>query len=137
MTDYDLLEKAQNITERDLLRLMKKSVGYIEDLVKRTSGIDLTLRDDKTQEFEEDLPGSVTHLIVTGMTYHWFIPFWMNTEHMHDVLSTKDFSLHAPHNTLFRMREVKEELDDTWRRERSWYAQRYGQLRNLVKSGGR
>lgn len=131
--DYDMLEKAQDITEKDLHRLMMKAVGYIEDMVSRTVLIDLTQRDDVKQEFQEDLPQALINLIVTGMDYYWILPQYLNAEHMRQVTNTKDFSLFANHNMMFRMREVKEELEDNWRRERSWFSQRYGELRRMVK----
>ena len=135
VADYNLLERSQNISERDLYRLLDQAVGEIEDMVLRTAQIDLQERDDVKQEFEADLPIALINLIVTGMNYYWFHPYYLNTEHMYNNLTTKDFSTYANHNMLFRMREVNEDLEKAWRRNKAWYSQRYGELRRMVQGG--
>lgn len=135
VADYDMLERSQNVTERDLHHYMNQAAGEIEDMVLRTSQIDLTKRDDVKQEFEADLPIALINLIVTGMDFYWFHPYYLNTEHMRNNLTTKDFSQYANHNMLFRTREVNEDLEKAWRCGKAFYSQRYGELRRMVQGG--
>lgn len=134
VTDYNMLSRTQEETDRELFRLMNKAVGEIEDMVFNTTGIDLTLRDDTKQEFEEDLPMSLITLIGAGMNYHWYLPHYLNIDHMKNVLSTRDFNQSSTANLMNSLYSSKQELDDTWRRARSFFAQRYSKELRTTKT---
>lgn len=119
--DYELLEQGQPFAESQLRRIMMRTVAELEQMLLRTSHIDLKERDEERQEFIADLPDDVIELMVIGMTYHWLQPRLNNTENMHNVLNTRDFSQYAPQNLIFRLREILESAEDRWRRAKRHY----------------
>lgn len=131
--DYNLLELSQESAERQMLSLMHRSVGRIANMASNVLGeeFDLSLYDDDAEEFEMDIPEDLIDVIVTGMNYYWVMPYVNNTENMYNVLNTKDASQYAPHNMLFRLRELREDMDDRFRRARHDFAQRYGDIENM------
>lgn len=158
VSDYDILEEGQDIAYSDMAHYLKQSIGGLEDMMLNADeeGIDLSDRDsydirDMVHEYEEvdedgnvitppsdhepgfhvDLPQSVINMIVTGMQYYWLRPRLLNTENMHNVLNTRDFSQYAPHNLLFRLRELTSDIDKQWRREKREYIQRHTDIAHL------
>lgn len=133
--DYNLLDIPQKEAEAQARSLLRRAIGQLQDLVWNTSGIDLFEYDDEQERFEMEVPPVVVNLLVLTMVEYWFSPFLLNTEHMHNIMNTRDFSQFAPHNMLDRMTTLHEQLQDTIRRERSWYAQRYGYLKTVGSEG--
>ena len=127
--DYNLLEVPQAEAETNVKMLFDDAVGDLQDLVLNVSGIDLYDYDDEEEVFNAQLPRPVVKMIVLTMVKNWFSPFLLNTEHMHNILNTKDFNQYSPGNFLNRLRELNEDLEDRIRRERAWYSQRFGYLR--------
>lgn len=131
--DYNLLEIPQAQAEDNIKMLFDDAVGDLQDLVLNISGIDLLDYDDEQEVFNAQLPRPVIKLIVLTMVRNWFTPFLLNTEHMHNILNTKDFNQYSPGNFLNRLRELDEDLGNKIRRERSWYSQRFGYLRDSME----
>lgn len=130
--DYDFLEQCTDITERDLNSYLRRVLSRLQDMVFNVTGIDLKLRDDTAQEFEEDLPDEVIDLMVTGMEFYWVNSKVNNTENMRNAMGTRDFSFFAPQNLLFRLRELRQDMEDRWIRDRNSFAQRFSDISGLV-----
>lgn len=130
--DYDFLEQCTDITERDLNSYLKRVLARSQDMVFNVTGIDLKQRDDTAQEFAEDLPDEVVDLMVTGMEYYWVNSKVNNTENMRNAMSTRDFSFFSPPNLLLRLRELRQDMEDRWIRDRNSFAQRFSNISGLV-----
>ena len=130
--DYDFLDQCIDVTERDMNSYLWRALAGCQNMVLNVTGFDLRLRDDTQQEFEEDLPDEVINLLVTGMENFWISAKAQNTENMRNAMGTRDFSFFAPQNLLYRLREVRNDIEDRWIRERNSFAQRFSDISGLV-----
>lgn len=120
--DYNLLEEGQNFAEEQLEHILMRAVGDVKQMLLRVSDIDLSKRDDALKTFEDDLTETEIELLVRGMTYYWTDYMLYNSENMYNALNVRDFSLFAPHNLLFRLRELNESAETRWRRAKRHYS---------------
>lgn len=120
--DYDLLDLPQNTAEDILERIMNRSVAGIAPMILRVDNIDLSERDERAKEFVADVNYEIIELIVVGMEMYWCENALNNSENFHNVLNTRDFSQYAPQNLIFRLREIRNDAMDRWRRNRRQYA---------------
>lgn len=130
--DYDFLDQCIDVTERDMNSYLWRALAGCQNMVLNVTGLDLRLRDDTLQEFEEDLPDEVISLLVTGMENFWISSKAQNTENMRNLGSTRDFTFFSPPNLLFRLRELRTDIEDRWIRERNSFAQRFSDIAGLV-----
>lgn len=126
------MEQCIDVTERDMNSYLWRALAGCQNMVLNVTGFDLQLRDDTQQEFEEDLPDEVINLLVTGMENFWISAKAQNTENMRNAMGTRDFSFFAPQNLLYRLREVRNDIEDRWIRERNSFAQRFSDISGLV-----
>lgn len=120
--DYDLLDLPQSTAEDILERNMNRAVAGITQMILKTDNIDLTERDDRAKEFVADLNYEIIELIVVGMEMYFCEHALNNSENFHNVLNTRDFSQYAPQNLIFRLREIRNDAMDRWRRNKRQYA---------------
>lgn len=132
--DYDLLDQGQEFAEKQLIRLMTRAIADCKNMILNSdTKLDLTKRDDELKEFEEDLGDEEIELLVTGMEYFWWHPKLQNSENMYNALNTRDFSLYAPQNLIFRQRENTESAEDRWLQRKRAYIARH---LNIATMGG-
>lgn len=129
--DYDILEQGQEFAEHELERTLKRAIGDSRNMIFKVSRIDLYERDETLRSFKDDLPEDVIELLVTGMEYFWWCRQLQNTENVHNVLNTRDFTQYAPQNLLFRLRETTEDAEDRWRRAKRHFSHEHVDLTTM------
>lgn len=129
--DYDLLEQGQPEAERELYRIMNRAVANCRTMIDKVGEVDLSKRDDVKQEFEDDLTDEIIELLVIGMEYYWTHIMLYNSENMHNVLNTRDFTQYASHNMIFRLRELNDDAEDRWRRSKREYIHQHVDLTTM------
>lgn len=108
-----------------------RAVATSMNMFKNCSQIDLSNIDFKAKVFEDDLGVEEIEVLVTGMEFFWTNRMLNNTENMHNVMNTRDFSQYAPQNLLFRLRETTADAEDRWDRAQRRYAQRHLDLATM------
>ena len=109
ITDPDLLLLSENLQEEMLTAIMNKSISRCKRICKPI--IDLTVRNDKKNEFMMEIPDEIVDIITEWMTVFWLEPYLNNIENPRNALSTKDFSVFSPANLL-------EKVSDRYERAR-------------------
>lgn len=100
--DYDLAELEEGDAEENLLRMMKGACANFYSVCRQ----DLKDRDDETSTFTDDLDDEVKEIISELMIVEWIKPRLNNTEHLRNVLNTKDFNQFSPANLLKEIRDT-------------------------------
>lgn len=98
ITDFDLLQFAKELQEDMLTAIMNKAIVKCQRVVKKT--VDLSLRNDYSMEFEQNISVEVMDILTEWMTVVWLKPYVNNSENLRNGLSTKDFSIFSPGNLL-------------------------------------
>lgn len=98
ITDPDLISFAKDLQNDILKALMNKAIRRCKRIVYKV--VDLSLRDDDLDEFDNEIPDEVIDIITEWMLVFWLEPYVNNLENLQNQLSTKEFSMYSPANLL-------------------------------------
>lgn len=102
ITDYDIPKFDDAENEEILKRHMVSACAKFNKVCL----VDLTNRDDILAQFNDDLDDEIIDIITENMLVNWLQPKLLDSEKLHNCLSTKDFSLYSPANLLKEVRET-------------------------------
>lgn len=95
ITDFDRSLMADDILEQDTLSLMEAAIAFF-----RLPRVDLSLRNDKKFEFEEDLSNDEIQILAALMKREWYKRFIADTEVTIQKFGENDFEFKSQANHL-------------------------------------
>lgn len=102
ITDYDLLELPSLVEDEMLGDYLKSAVAKYN----KWSGSDIHFDEES---FDIDLTDDQVDILATGMIYYWISPKVYDTDKMHNIFNTKDFTGFSPEKILNRMKEIRDQ----------------------------
>lgn len=127
ITDYGLLEFSDDIKDEMIIELLDSACGTFERLCKS----DLSLRDDNSQEFQEDLTSNEINIITEIMISEWIKPFEYTNELLENSLTTRDWNEYANSNQLRVVSAVAERIEKKCDKLMKDYSYFFGNMNNL------
>lgn len=129
-TSYEIVYDrfVQKITDFNILDLDDYSLdnmlhGWLKSAIVRTRKCehDLSLRDDETQEFTEDLSDLEIELLALGMVDAWVTPMLNSTELTLQFLGGKEEKFYSQSQQLAELRNIKKENSLEMNRLHNYY----------------
>lgn len=129
-TSYEIVYNrfVQKITDFNILDLDDYSLdnmldGWLKSAIVRTRQCehDLSLRDDETQEFTEDLSDLEIELLALGMVDAWVTPMLNSTELTLQFLGGKEEKFYSQSQQLAELRNIKKENSLEMNRLHNYY----------------
>lgn len=88
-------------------------------------------RDEKIDEYVEDLGDEIEDIIACGISYYWLSSKVMNSEHLRNKMSSKDISYFSPANLLREMTALRTEVGKEFRDKIVRYTYDHGDIAGL------
>lgn len=104
ITDFNLSEIDDSSLEEMLLGWLNSSIVRI-----RKCQHDLSLRNDDTQEFEENLSDLEIELLAMGMLDAWISQYLNSTENVLQFIGGKEEKFYAQSSHIAEIRSIKDE----------------------------
>jgi hypothetical protein len=129
-TSYEIVYDrfVQKITDFNILDLDDYSLdnmldGWLKSAIVRTRKCehDLSLRDDETQEFTEDLSDLEIELLALGMVDAWVTPMLNSTELTLQFLGGKEEKFYSQSQQMAELRNIKKENSLEMNRLHNYY----------------
>lgn len=129
-TSYEIVYNrfVQKITDFNILDLDDYSLdnmldGWLKSAIVRTRKCehDLSLRDDETQEFTEDLSDLEIELLALGMVDAWVTPMLNSTELTLQFLGGKEEKFYSQSQQMAELRNIKKENSLEMNRLHNYY----------------
>lgn len=127
ITDYDILHFDLSTRERMLNEYLLSAQVEFQRLCK----VDLSDKDEKLAQYNQDLSDEIIEILATGEAYYWLCPKVLNTENLYNVLNTKDFSMYSPANLLKELQALKDMFWKDFKRKMYEYTYRTADIADL------
>ena len=131
-SDYGLLDFQPSDRENILTGFLKSAVVDFQ----RLCHMDLSDRDDKLAQFNQDLDDEIIEILATGEAYYWVKPFVSNNENFYNLMNAGDYSFFSPANLLSKLIEIHEKLEKEFRRKMILYSYRIADISGLSATSG-
>lgn len=126
-SDYDILKFDLSVREMILNDYLLSAQIEFQRMCK----VDLSDRDDVLAQYNEDLDDEIVEILATGEAYYWLSPKVLNTENLHNVLNTKDFTTYSPANLLRELQNLRDMLWKDFKRKMFEYTYRSADIAGL------
>lgn len=127
ITDYDILDF--DISTRELMLNEYLVSAQVE--FQRLCKVDLSDKDEKLAQYNQDLSEEIIEILATGEAYYWLCPKVLNTENLYNVLNTKDFSMYSPANLLKELQALRDMFWKDFKRKMFEYTYRTANIAGL------
>lgn len=127
LSDYDILE----FDESTRYQILNEYLLSAQIEFQRLCKIDLTDKDEKLAQYNQDLTEEIIEILATGEAFYWLSPRVLNTENLHNVLNTKDFSMYSPANLLKELQALRDVFWKDYKRKMFEYTYRTANIAGL------
>lgn len=131
-SDYGLLDFQPSDRENILTGFLKSAVVDFQRLCQ----VDLSDRDDKIAQFNQDLDDEVIEILATGEAYYWVKPFVSNNENFYNLMNAGDYSFFSPANLLSKLIEIHGQLEKEFKHKMIVYSYRVADISGLSATNG-
>jgi len=105
-SDYDFLRYTTEIREGTLKKYLYSAQVEFQDICK----IDLTDRDDTTNQYNNTLDETSMEILSTGIAYYWLSAKVLNSELMKNSIKLSEYSTFSPAELLKQLQLLRETL---------------------------
>lgn len=126
ITDYDVLKRAF----QDHYSLMERYLMSAVSDFRPHCIYDLTDRNEAEKVFNANLDDECLEILALGISYYWLSSRSLSSELLANRLSTKEYSFFSPAALLGQVKELRDAVQDEFRRAMVLYTYRHGDISN-------
>lgn len=126
ITDYDVLKRAF----QDHYSLMERYMMSAVSDFKPYCIYDLSSRNEVEKCFNADLDDECLEILALGISYYWLSSRALSSELLANKLSGKEYSFFSPAQLLGQVKELRDAVQQEFRRALVLYTYRHGDIAN-------
>lgn len=129
---YGLLDFQPSDREAIMTGFLKSAIVDFSRICK----VDLSDRDERLAQFNNDLDEEIIEILATGEAYYWVLPKVANEENFYNLMNAGDYSFFSPANLLDKMIAMRELMEKEFRRKMMLYSYKTADIASLSANHG-